>query len=203
MTDRPFLLSRQGARRSVDAGMPSAFRISLRAFLENPLAVGSAFPATRWLVERALAPLAWSRMRLVVEFGPGTGCFTKAMLARLSPQARLVAFETSGIFATYLRDTIADPRLRIVQAGAQDVRAVLKDHGPVDCIVSGLPFSTLPPGDGTQIVGASRAVLGTGGTFVAYQMRRDVEPLLAGNFAEVTTTREWRNVPPCRIYWAR
>lgn len=141
-------------------------------------------------------------MRLVVEFGPGTGCFTRAMLARLGQQARLFAFEPSETFARYLREEIADPRLRVIQAGAQDVHALLSDQDSVDCIVSGIPFSTLPSGDGERIVEASRAVLHAGGTFVAYQMRRNIEPLLAARFADVATAHEWRNIPPCRIYWA-
>jgi phospholipid N-methyltransferase len=181
----------------------NAFLTSLRAFLNEPSMVGSAFPATRWLVDSTLAPLDWAQIRHVVEFGPGTGRFTKAILKRLGPQGRLIALETSAEFVRFLDDEIVDPRLQVIEAPARDVSQILSNHGPVDCILSGIPFSTLPRGQGEQVMTASCEVLKPAGQFIAYQMREDIAALLGRHFRTVRTGFEWRNIPPCHLYWAR
>lgn len=192
---------RPEAPRTTDI-RPGAFPVSLGEFLRAPAMVGSAFPASHRLVERSLAPLDWSRIRLFVEFGPGAGRFTRAALARLAPQARLVALETGRDFVRHLNRTIADPRLRVIEAPAQAVAEIMADYGPADCILSGIPFSTLPADDRWRIVRASREALGPDGVFVAYQMRKGILPLLQERFRDIREDYEWRNVPPCHIYWA-
>src|SRR3546814_18126256 len=65
--------------------------LAFREFFRNPLAVGSAFPASHFLVDAMLGPVDWSRMERVIEYGPGTGIFTRALLDRLPGHARLLA----------------------------------------------------------------------------------------------------------------
>lgn len=181
---------------------PDPLPVSLGEFLLAPAAVGSPFPASRRLVDRTLAPLDWSRIRLFVEFGPGTGRFTRVALARLAPQARLVALEPGRDFVRHLKRTIIDPRLRVIEAPAQKVAEIMAGQGPADCILSGIPFSTLPRDDRRRIVRASREVLSADGVFAAYQMRRAILPSLEERFREIREDYEWRNMPPCHIYWA-
>jgi len=45
--------------------------------------VGSAFPASARMVRRMLAPLNWSNIEVLVEYGPGSGRFTFEMLRRM------------------------------------------------------------------------------------------------------------------------
>lgn len=178
------------------------FQVSLQEFLKEPSMVGSAFPATHWLVDSTLRPLDWTRVRLAVEFGPGTGKFTKAILERLVPQARLIAFETGAGFVRYLGETIDDPRLQVIEAPALAVGQIAGHQGAVDYIVSGIPFSTLPAGEGEEIIAASCEILNDRGRFVAYQMRRNIAALLERRFRDVRMGFEWRNIPPCHLYWA-
>jgi phospholipid N-methyltransferase len=179
--------------------------LAIKTFLENPKMVGSAFPASHWLVRRMLAPLDWQKTRLLIEFGPGTGAFTRAALAHLPADATLLALDTSCAFIDHLRKSIDDPRLQTVCAPAADVAAVVKDRGlrPADCIVSGLPFSTLAPKESERTMRASRAVLAAHGIFCAYQMRRTIEPLLQAHIGVIRSAYEWRNIPPCHLYWAQ
>lgn len=186
------------------SGHLAALALSARIFLKHPTMVGSAFPASRWMVREMLAPIRWEDMRLFVEYGPGTGAFTREALRRLPHDAILLAIDTSAEFVDHLKQSLPDRRLRAVQASAGDVEAVLADLrlGAADCILSGLPFSSLRPADAAQVMAASAAALRPGGTFCAYQMRTAIEPLLDRHFRTVRARREWRNVPPCRLYWA-
>lgn len=167
--------------------------------------VGSALPSSRQLVNRLLESVDWERIRLVIEFGAGTGRFTRAVLDRLHPEAKLIALDISPGFTRHLRASIADPRLRPVTASAADVQWVAADEGfaRADCILSGVPFSTLPRPTGERIMDASRCLLGPDGLFIAYQVRDAIEPLLQARFSDVRQGYEWRNMPPCHLYWAR
>lgn len=181
-----------------------SLRLTVKTFIEYPTMVGSAFPASHWLVDRMLAPIDWQRIQLFVEFGPGTGAFTRAVLARLSTSAVLLALDTSEAFVDHLRASIDDPRFEAVCESAANVAAVLRERGlpSADCILSGLPFSTLERYEADRTMRASRAILASNGMFCAYQMRRTIKPLLETYIGPIHSAFEWRNIPPCHLYWA-
>lgn len=183
---------------------PAFLALAFREFFRNPLAVGSAFPASRFLVDRMLSPVDWTRMACVVEYGPGTGTFTRALLDRLPGDARLLAIDSSAAFIDHLRGATGDRRLIAVTGSADAVLDIMADHGlgRADCILSGLPFSTLAPERAERLMKASARALAPDGRFLAYQMRKAVQPLLERRFAQIVTGFEWRNMPPCHLYWA-
>lgn len=186
-------------------GDGSAFALSMRMFFKHPAMVGSGFPASRWMVRTMLAPLDWRAIRTFVEYGPGAGAFTHAILDRLAPDAKLVAIDTSPDFVSHLKASITDRRLYAVAGSATSVEAILSKLGlqQADCILSGLPFSTISREEAGKIMLATRAALRPAGQFCAYQMRRAVEPLLRSHFSTVWRSYEWRNIPPCHLYWAK
>lgn len=175
-----------------------------REFVRAPLAVGSAFPASHRLIETLLAPVDWSRIRTVIELGPGTGRFTRTLLGRLPHDAQLVAIDSSKGFIHSLVDKIADDRLVPAHGDAQDLEAIARRVGldRANAVISGIPFSTLPHADGRKIIHAVRTMLAPDGHLLAYQMRRALEPLMAENFSCIHSAMEWRNLPPCHLYWA-
>jgi phospholipid N-methyltransferase len=193
------------------AGQPVAGKtaspllLSARTFLRHPTMVGSAFPASRWMVERMLAPVDFRSTRLFVEFGPGTGVFTRAILDRLPARATLLAIDTSADFIAHLRTSLPDPRLRAVNGCAGDIMRLMRDMDlpAANHILSGLPFSTVGEAEAERIMAASRAALAPGGQFLAYQMRTAIRPLLERHVGPVRAAYEWRNIPPCHLYWAR
>src|SRR6476620_2425178 len=77
-------------QRRRDRRSPSPQWQFLRGFLKNPVMVGSIIPSSRLLIERMLRPVDWDKTRLFVEYGPGVGTFTRDLLDRLSPDAKLV-----------------------------------------------------------------------------------------------------------------
>jgi len=178
--------------------------VAIAEFLRNPSAVGSAFPASQRMVDTVLAPLKWQRLGVILEFGPGTGAFTREMLARMGPKSTLITIEPGARFVEYLRASIHDRRLRVIQGSATHAPQILEEEGlsAADCIISGLPFSTLKPAQAKTIVEGSASILTRHGVFAAYQMRTSIRPLLRQHFFSVRTDHEWWNMPPCHIYWA-
>lgn len=178
--------------------------VTMREFFRNPKDVGSAFPASRHMVEAVLKPLDLSTARLVVEYGPGSGRFTRALLERMPEDSRLVAIDVSPRFTRHLRQTIPDRRLNAVTGSADQVDAVLQSLRlkGVDLVVTGIPFSTMARDVGAKIVRTSAGVMNPQGRLIAYQMRDAVAPMLKHSFAHVERTRCWRNMPPCHIFCA-
>ena len=187
-----------------DEGAAPRRLVTMREFFRHPQDVGSAFPASRYLVDAVLGPIDLSATRLVVEYGPGSGRFTRALLDRMPDASRLVAIDTNPRFTQHLARTIADRRLHAVTGSAQQVRAILRQlrlEG-VDLVITGIPFSTMARAVGRDIVAASAGLMSPDGQLVAYQMRDAVAPLLDAHFAQVERTRCWRNLPPCHVYRA-
>ena len=176
----------------------------LQQFLRHPRMVGSVIPTSDVTIRALLDGISWHDVRCVVEYGPGTGVFTRAILERLGPTARLIAIDTNPQFVEYLGRTVADERLICVEGSAAQVESILAAHGfpQADVIVSGLPFSTLPPRVADEIAAATARALQPNGHFLVYQYSRFVLPLLRKNFGHVDSHMVWRCIPPARLFWA-
>ena len=184
--------------------VPSPSLFFLQQFIARPRMVGSVIPTSRTAVRALLDPIAWDGVRCVVEYGPGTGVFTRELLRRLGPDARLIAIDTNPIFIDYLRRAIPDPRLACVEGSAADVAAILRSHGfeQADHVISGLPFSTLPSAVAHAIMDATAHALRPGGAFLIYQYSRFVLPFLRDRFRRIDQGKVWRCIPPARLFWA-
>ena len=176
----------------------------LRGFFKNPVMVGSVIPSSRRLIDKMLGPVDWPNTKLFVEYGPGVGTFTRIILDRLPDDARLVTIDTNPEFTAFLKESIDDPRLIAVTASAADVEKVLEERGlgQADYILSGLPFSTLPPGVGDAIGAATARAIRPGGAFLVYQFSPKVRDFIAPVFDRLDRGFEWVNVPPATLFWA-
>ncbi len=97
-------------------------------FLRDPYMLGSVIPSSRFLVGTVLAPIDWSRARVIVEYGPGVGTFTAEILRRMRSDARLIVIETNLDFVKYLVANCADHRLRVEHDSAENVQRILHRH---------------------------------------------------------------------------
>src|SRR6266478_4991381 len=92
-----------------------------RNFFRHPRMLGSIIPSSRFLIKQLLEPIDWEQARVIVEYGPGDGGITAEVLRRMRPDAMLIAIETNPEFMSYLRSSIQDERLHVVEASAEAV----------------------------------------------------------------------------------
>jgi phospholipid N-methyltransferase len=177
--------------------------VFFRGFLEHPAMVASVIPSSRSTIEAMLARIDMSGCRLFVEYGPGVGTFTLPILDRLPPGATLLAIDTNPRFVDYLRATIDDPRFEVVLGSAADVEAIVRSRGHegADFVISGLPFSGLPPALAKEIVAATYRVMNAGAAFMTYQFKPTARQLTQARFERVETGLALMNVPPCLLTW--
>jgi phospholipid N-methyltransferase len=173
-----------------------------KGFLDEPKQVGSIIPSSRFLEKRLVKVAELARADVAIELGPGTGGTTRAMLARMKPEARLLAIEINPKFGKLLQRTIRDPRLIVHTGSAADIGEALRAHDlpPADVILSGIPFSTMGRELGLSILCSIDANLAPSGRFVAYQFRDRVESLGRQVMGAPSVQVEMLNVPPMRIY---
>ena len=174
-----------------------------RTFFRHPLMLGSVIPSSRFLIREVLDPIHWGRAQVIVEYGPGVGTITGEILARMRPNATLIAIETNPDFVRYLRSTYPDERLHVVQGSAADVRTILRDHGfeSASYIISGIPFSTLPAPARERILRDTRAALEPGGSFLVYQFSARVLADLKRIFGDVERGFQLLNILPAHLFF--
>ncbi len=148
--------------------------MSAFAYLSNLLQdryVASVMPTSRFAVEKICSRIDLDSARVVIEYGPGTGVFTRELLRRMNPDARLVAIERNGALTRLLQRNCGDPRLQIYNDCAGNVLDIARRSGAAkaDCVLSGIPFSFLHPDTRVELLRNTYRILRKGGKFLAYQ----------------------------------
>ena len=152
------------------------------------------------------------RARGVVEYGPGTGVFTEAVVDRLHPEARFFAIERSEELCTLVRQRC--PTVTVHQDSVVNVAELCRRQqiDAVDAVVCGLPWASFPDSLQRECLDALSQVLVPGGQFAtfaywqgmlmpaAHRFRRRLDDY----FSEIETSPTvWRNLPPAFIYRCR
>ncbi len=88
-----------------------------------------------------LQGLDFTKIRTIVELGPGTGTFTQEILKQCLPGTRLILVEIEKSYLDLLHKRFGD-RVTIVNKSAHLLDQILREQNieKVDLIVSGLPF---------------------------------------------------------------
>jgi len=174
----------------------------LRGFVRNPAQVGSIIPSSRQLEQRLVRSARLRDARMVVELGPGTGGTTAAFLQAMSATAQLLAIELDTEFHQRLHASIHDPRFNIELGSAERLAEFLSARWlpAPDAIISGIPFSTMPPGVSDRVASTIARVLRPGGRFVAYQVRGHVSGFMSPYLGQPEKSWEVINVPPVRVF---
>lgn len=193
---RPLKSSAKAKRRST--------LFFLKQYLRNPFGTGAVAPSGPQLAKLMVAKIAPQPSEIIVELGPGTGSFTRELLAQGVDPANLILVEFNTEFSEYLKGEF--PALRIVEGAAQDLPQLLKALGQtsVKKIISGIPLRSMKPSDCRQIARSVAAVLEPGGLFVQFSYFK-ASPVPKEVAAEAGLLGEcvgsaMNNVPPAFVW---
>lgn len=181
----------------------------LSAFFKGPVRVGAIAPSSAWLADRMSEDMGLRDARTVIELGPGTGVFTRAICDRVPPEALVMAVEINPEMAALLTDRF--PRVRVVNDSAEHLDRLLNAAGrsEADAILSGLPWAGFSRDLQERLLAAVLKVLRPGGRFATFAYShaawlppgRRFRKLLESSFKGVKTTGVvWRNLPPAFVY---
>lgn len=174
----------------------------LKAWLAAPLRVAAVAPSGPGLAKAITAEINAASMP-VIEFGPGTGVFTQAILdAGVTPD-RLVTVEAGAAFAALMR--LRFPAVRLVERSAGDLAAIdLFGPGQAGAVVSGLPILSMPKPVVRAILAKAFSELRPGGALYqfTYGYRCPVPDTMLDEFGLVAsrTATVIVNAPPASVY---
>jgi phospholipid N-methyltransferase len=184
----------------------------LREFLTQPAVIGAIAPSSEDLAKAMLDGLDLHNAQAVLEYGPGTGTITDEIRKQISPQTKLAAIEVNSRMAAMFRQR--HPDVLLFEDTVENVRMICDYAGLdfVDCVVSGLPWSTFSELMQMKFLEEMMRVLKPGGHFVTFAYVHALALPMAKRFAHrldayfSTVSKSpviWRNVPPALVYRCR
>lgn len=173
-----------------------------KEFLRERKTVGAISPSSKFLGKKMISSIDFKLAKIIVEFGPGTGIFTKEILKKMSPDATLLVFETQKSFCDMITREIKDPRMVLINDSAEKIGDYLIKNGfeKADHIVSSLPFTVIPTQIKNSILNQSVKFLTPEGTYLQFQYSLNALKLLKSKFKTVKLDFTPMNIPPAFIY---
>nr|WP_277604961.1 methyltransferase domain-containing protein [Fertoeibacter niger] len=187
--------------QATGGGWPDHLRF-LRSWASHPLRVAAIAPSgasLARLITREIDP----EHAPVLELGPGTGVFTRALLDRGIDEADLTLVEYGADFAALLRNRF--PRARVLQADAARLagRNLFPDR-QAGAVVSGLGLLSMPPRTVFAIIAGAFACMEPRGAL--YQFTYGLRCPVPGPVLDRLALQATRvggtlaNLPPASVY---
>ncbi len=181
----------------------------LKNFIRHPTQVGAIAPSSSGLVKAMVEWIDWENAQGVIEFGPGTGVFTQAVVENLHDDAKFFAIERSADLVAATRNRC--PGVTVFEDSVTNVVELCRRESmeKVDAIVCGLPWASFSESLQTEIIDAMLEVLPPGGQFATFAYWQGVvlppgmrfSRRLHETFSSVERSHTvWRNLPPAFVY---
>lgn len=174
----------------------------LRAWASDPLRVAAVAPSSAELGRLMTRDIS-AATGPVLELGPGTGIFTRALIDRGVAERDLTLVELGDEFAAML--ALRFPQARLLRGDAARLARALPAGGePFGAVVSGLPLLSMPPRKVHAILKGAFDRLRPDGAFnqFTYGVRCPVPgPILERlGLTAVRTGTVLKNMPPAGAY---
>ena len=174
----------------------------IRSWMASPLKVSAVAPSGASLARLMTCEIE-AGAGPVLELGPGTGVFTRALLAKGVPEQDLTLVEFGADFAHMLSARFPEARVLRMDA-TQLTHTPLFDEAAVAAVVSGLPLLSIPAHSVEAILAGAFAYLRPGASFYQFTygprcpVPRAVMERLGLQAHRVGRTV--RNLPPAAVY---
>lgn len=173
----------------------------IKEAIKNIKTSGTVAPSSKYLIQKILKEVDFTKTNIIAEYGPGNGNFTKEILKKLNKDSQLICFEINDKFFKHLQ-SFNDPRLTIINESCENIKSVCKNLNisGIDYIVSSLPLTNIPDNITTKILTETHAKLNKKGCFLQYQYSLTYYKKLKKIYYNVDLDFEIRNIPPAFIY---
>jgi phospholipid N-methyltransferase len=203
---RPLLSPNRAGRRKRDERFRNTPLLDMGRFFlawaSNPRDIAAVAPSGKALA-RAITRSLSGETGKVLELGPGTGAFTKAMLEQGVAETDLTLIERDDGFARLLRKRF--PHATILNVDAAEIsQRDLPEPGLFGAAVCGLGLLNMTPAKVESILRATFALLQPDASLYIFTyghrcpVPRRILDLLGLESFHVATA--WRNLPPGSVY---
>ncbi|MDE5764106.1 MAG: SAM-dependent methyltransferase [Ruminococcus sp.] len=171
-------------------------------YIKHPRTIGAVAPSGNHLAEKMIEPIDFKSAEVIVEYGSGTGSFTKELVVHRKPETVLILIEQNKNFCHELKKTFCNqPNIHVINGSAENVNLYLKKCGfkHADYIVSGLPFTSLPAEVSENILESTRKAIGSKGRFITFQYSLVKRKFFERYFHVSGLLHEFINLPPAYV----
>lgn len=175
----------------------------LKEFFKEKKTVGAVSPSSKALGRSMLKNIDFSKVSAMAEYGPGTGVFTRMLISKLEPGAKLLVFELHDAFFKKLVKEFEDnENIILINDSAENIGKYLKEHNieELDVILSSLPLTNFDKSLTTNILNRSHGVLKQKGLFIQFQYSLNAKKMLKLIFTSVNIDFTPKNIPPAFVY---
>jgi len=165
--------------------------------------VGAVSPSSKYLMRKMLSNIDFDTANVIVEFGPGTGVFTRELAKRMNADCKLIVFELHETFFKKLQIEFKDnPSVILKNESAENIGMVLSEFNlkEADCVLSSLPLANFPKELIQSILKNSIKNLKKEGKYIQFQYSLTSKKYLQNYFNSVQINFTARNIPPAFIY---
>ena len=172
-----------------------------KSLINKPKTVGAIAPTSARMAAKMASVIRPDSGLPVLEFGPGTGVITKAILATGIAPENVVSIEYSADFLSGLRRRYS--HVNFVHGDAFEISKIAADLGieRFDCVISALPLLNFAMTQRIRLINASLEMIEPGRPMVqfSYSPRPPVPPRTR-HFSVSHLDTIIRNIPPARIW---
>jgi len=161
--------------------------------------VGALAPSSKYLVNRMLKHIDFSKDITILELGPGTGVVTKKLLANMTSASKVTCLELNPQFCESLNQKYNSAQVEIVNGSANDLCSLFKSAS-FDYVVSGLPLAIFNKDSVNDILAGCIDSLKESGKFVQFQYSLASKKTLQRHFSKVDLSLAAVNLPPAVVY---
>lgn len=174
----------------------------IKQYIKKPRTVGAILPSSQRLASKMIENIDFNKARYIIEYGPGTGVFTEKLVENRKKGTIILAIEYNIKFYKLLKEKYKHAEdIYIINDSAESIDKYLCKYSIpyADCVVSGLPFASLPKSVSDNILNKTINILKDDGRFITFQYTLLKKNLFGRHFDKVNIKREFWNMPPAYV----
>ena len=161
--------------------------------------IGSVTSSSKFLTNRILKEVDFTKNISILELGAGNGVFTFEILNRMNENSKLISYENYDKFITQLLK-IKDSRFTIKGESVEKLNLLEKE--PFDYIISSLPLANFSNEAKNKTLKNINVILNQSGKFIQYQYSILDYNTIKNEFNSCKIGFCLRNLPPAFLYIA-
>ena len=184
----------------------------IKQFVKQPTIIGAIAPSSQGLADSMVKEIDFSAADVIVEYGPGTGVFTKHILSKKNKNTVFFALELNETMNRIASQNV--PEVTIFQDSASQIKSYLKQYNKdcADAIISGLPWAAFSEQLQDEILTETVNSLPENGIFTTFAYLHGLilpsgsrfRKKLKQHFSSVEVSPiVWKNLPPAIVYWCK
>jgi len=163
--------------------------------------IATIAPTSKSVINEMFKKINFKKDLTIIEYGPGTGVITKALLNNISSASKIIAIEKNRQMCSEAMK-IRDKRLKILKGNVKNLIKEVKkitNGKKADYVISGIPFSMIEKKQRIEIVHQTKNILSKNGKFILYQFLPLMKKYLDKEFEDVSLSFKLANIPPLFI----